>query len=181
MESGLALNMTTEKKPAKRPWVPEGSPHVQPQRRAAALMKSQVLAAADEIFHRYVNGESFLQISKSLPFEVPNWRMRTILMESEETRDLYANAAINRAHNLVEAAIDYGRQASEIGDAAGLRTAIDVNLKVAAKMAPREYGDIKKLELTGQNGGPIKMVALTDEQLMEIASRGAAPSEDDEE
>lgn len=166
--------MAEKKQPPKKPWVPEGgAPHLKPQRDAAAALKKLVISRADEIFDRYVEGESFLQISRSLPFKIPSWKMRTILMESEETRDLYANAAINRAHYLVEGAIDYGRDAAAIGDAAGLRTAIDVNLKVAAKMAPREYGDTKKVELTGQNGGPIKMIALTDEQLMEIASRGA--------
>lgn len=147
---------------------------IAPHRQAAALLKAQVIAVADEVFQRYVEGESFVEIAKSLPFAVPGWKLRSILMISEETRDLFATAAVSRAHNLVESAIDYGRQAATIGDAAGLRTAIDVNLKVAGKMAPREYGDTKKVELTGQNGGPIKMVALTDEQLMEIAAKGAA-------
>ena len=166
--------MSDKKQPSKKRWVPEpGAPHMRPQRQAAAELKQRVLDASDEIFDRYVLGESLQSIAQSLPFKIADWKLRTILMESEETRDLYANAAINRAHSLVESAIDYGRDAAAIGDAAGLRTAIDVNLKVAAKMAPREYGDTKKVELTGQNGGPIKLVALTDEQLMEIASRGA--------
>lgn len=151
---------------------------MKPQRQAAAELKQRVLDASDEIFDRYVLGESMSSIAQSLPFKIPDWKLRTILMESEETRDLYATADINRAHALVEQALDHGRMAAAFGDPAGLRTAIDVNLKVAAKLAPRQYGDTKKVELTGQNGGPIKMVALTDEQLMEIASRGAEAAEE---
>lgn len=147
------------------------------QRDAAAALKKLVISRADEIFDRYVEGESFLTIARSMQFKIASWRMRTILMESEETQDLYANAAINRAHYLIESSIDYGRDAAAIGDSAGLRTAIDVNLKVAGKMAPREYGDTSKLELTGKDGGPIKMIALTDEQLMEIAAKGAEATE----
>lgn len=145
---------------------------MKPQRQAAAELKQRVLDAADEIFDRYVLGESMNSIAQSLPFKVPDWKLRTILMESEETRDLYATADINRAHALVEQALDHGRLAAALGDAAGLRTSIDVNLKVAAKLAPRQYGDTSKVELTGKDGGPLKIVALTDEQLMEIAARG---------
>ena len=167
--------MASKKQPPDKPWAPEpgGAPHTKIERDAHRILRAQVMKIADQIFDRYIDGESFYQIAKTLPFKCPSWKLRTILMEDEATRDLYTNAALNRAHGLVESAIDYGRQAAAIGDAAGLRTAIDVNLKVAAKMAPRDYGDTKKVELTGQNGGPIKLVALTDEQPMEIAARGA--------
>lgn len=170
--------MTDKKKPVpKKPWAPEpgGAPHTKIERDAARILRAQVIKIADEIFDRYVEGESFLQIARSLPFKIPSWKLRTILMESEETRDLYANAAINRAHYLVESAVDYGRDAAAIGDPAGLRTAIDVNLKVASKMAPREYGDTKKVELTGQNGGALEIKAdlsLTAEQAYERLIKG---------
>jgi hypothetical protein len=62
-----------------------------------------------------------------------------------------------------------------IGDAAGYRVAIDVNLKVAAKIAPREYGDTSKLELTGKNGGALQIKAdltLTAEQAYERLIKG---------
>lgn len=170
--------MSEEKQPPKKRWVPEGgAPHTRPRRQAAAELKQRVLDASDEIFDRYVLGESMNSIAQSLPFKVPDWKLRTILMESEETRDLYATSAINRAHALVEQALDHGRLAAALGDASGLRTAIDVNLKVASKLAPRQYGDTSKVELTGKDGGPLKIVALTDEQLMEIAARGREATE----
>jgi hypothetical protein len=33
------------------------------------------------------------------------------------------------------------------------------------------YGDKSKLELTGANGGPVKLLAMTDEELMKIAAQ----------
>lgn len=148
--------------------------HNKPRRDAAAELRRQVFECADEVFTRFVEGESYHAIAKTLPFEIPGWKLRMILMESEETREEFSKAAVCRAHALVEQAIDHGRLAAAIGDASGLRTAIDVNLKVASKLHAAEYGDSKKVELTGAGGGPIKMVALTDDQLMEIAAKGNA-------
>lgn len=138
-----------------------------------AAIKREVLARADEIFERYMAGESMRQIAESMPFKVAGWRLRDILLDNPDTRESYANIHIHRSHNLVDAAVDYAREAGMLGDAAGLRVAIDANLKVAAKINARDYGDKSKLELTGKDGGPMRIVALSDEQLMEIAARGA--------
>jgi len=147
--------------------------HKIPERTAAEQLRADVLELADEVFDRYVWGESFQAIADSLPFKVPGWKLRQILMDSEETKDQYAMSGIERAHNLVDAALDYGRKAAAIGDAAGLRTAIDTNLKVAAKLHASAYGDKTKVEHTGVNGGPIKLLAMTDEELLKIASQAA--------
>jgi hypothetical protein len=83
---------------------------------------------------------------------------------------------IERAHNLVDAALDYGRSAAAIGDSSGLKVAIDVNLKVAAKLNAAAYGDKSKVELTGANGGPLEMKAdlsLTAEQAYERLIKGS--------
>lgn len=146
--------------------------HRLPERTAAEQLKADVLAVAEDVFDRYVWGESFQSIADSLPFKVPGWKLRQILMDSEETKDQYAMAGIERAHNLVDAALDYGRTAAAIGDASGLKTAIDVNLKVAAKLNAAAYGDKSKVELTGKDGGPVKLLALTDEELLKIAAQG---------
>jgi len=146
--------------------------HKLPERTAAQQLKADVLAVADEVFDRYVWGESFQAIADTLPFKVAGWKLRQILMESEETRETYANANILRSHNLIDAALDYGRQAAAIGDAAGLKAAIDTNLKIAAKLNAA-YNDKATVEHTGANGGPIKLLALTDEELLKIAAQGA--------
>lgn len=146
--------------------------HKQPQRTEAEQLKADVLAVADEVFDRYAWGESFQQIADTLPFKVQGWKLRSILMSSPETEERYATVGIERAHNLVDAALDYARKAAAIGDAAGLRVAVDTNLKVAAKLNSRDYGDSKKVELTGEGGGPVKLLAMTDEELMKIAAQG---------
>lgn len=146
--------------------------HKIPERTAAEQLKIDVLAVADEVFDRYVWGESFQAIADSLPFQVAGWKLRQILLESEETRETYANISILRSHNLVDAALDYGRQAAALGDAAGLKAAIDTNLKIAAKLNAA-YNDKASLELTGAGGGPVKLLAMTDEDLMKIAAQAA--------
>jgi hypothetical protein len=149
--------------------------HKIPERTAAEQLKADVLEVADEVFDRYVWGESFQVIADSLPFKVPGWKLRQILMDSEETKEQYAMSGIERAHNLVDAALDYGRKAAAIGDAAGLRAAIDTNLKVAAKLHASAYGDKTKVEHTGANGRAIEIKAdlsLTAEQAYERLIKG---------
>lgn len=149
--------------------------HLDPKRVEAARLKADVLEIAEEVFNRYVWGESFQAIADTLPFKIPGWKLRQILMDSEETREQYAMAGIERAHNLVDASIDYARQAAAIGDASGLRVAIDTNLKVASKLNASDYGDKSKIELTGKNGGALQIKAdlsLTAEQAYERLIKG---------
>lgn len=165
----------SEKKPTPpKKFVPaEPALHRKPERDAAAELKANVLAVAEEAFDRYVWGESFQEIADGLPFKIAGWKLRQILMESEETRDQYAMSGIERAHSLVDAALQYGRRAAAIGTESGLKAAIDVNLKVASKLHASAYGDKSKVELTGQDGGPVKLLAMTDEELLKIASQAA--------
>lgn len=141
-------------------------------------LKRQVMERKDEIFERYIAGESMQRIAESLPFKIAGWRLRDILLNDEETRETYGNVQIHRSHNLIEVSVDYARDAAMLGDSSGLKVAIDTNMKIAAKINARDYGDKSKLELTGENGGPVKMVALTDEQLMNIAAQGAQSAGD---
>ena len=46
-----------------------------------AAIKRQVLAMADEIFERYMAGESMRLIAESMPFKVTGNRLRDILLE----------------------------------------------------------------------------------------------------
>lgn len=149
--------------------------HKLPERTAAEQLKADVLSVADEVFDRYVWGESFQAIADSMPFKVPGWKLRQILMDSDETCEQYSMAGIERAHNLVDAALDYGRKAAAIGDASGLKAAIDTNLKVAAKLHASAYGDKTKVEHTGANGKAIEIKAdlsLTAEQAYERLIKG---------
>ena len=148
--------------------------HVAAKKAAEEQLKAQVLDLADEVFDRYVYGESFQAIADSMPFKISGWKLRSILMDNELTRETYANANVLRSHNLIEAALDYGRAAAAQGDAAGYKVAIDTNLKIAGKINPA-YNDKSSLELTGKNGGAIEVKAdlsLTAEQAYERLIKG---------
>jgi hypothetical protein len=149
--------------------------HKIPERTAAEKLKAGVLEVADEVFDRYVWGESFQEIADTLPFKIAGWKLRQILMDSEETADQYAMSGIERAHSLVDAALQYGRRAAAIGTESGLKAAIDVNLKVASKLHASAYGDKTKVEHTGANGKAIEIKAdlsLTAEQAYERLIKG---------
>lgn len=146
--------------------------HVAGKKLAEAQLKAQVMEVADEVFDRYVAGESFQAISQTLAFPVPGWKLRVILMESEETRTTYENANILRSHNLVEGALDLAADAAKEGD---YKVAIDTRLKVAAKLNAMDYGDRSKVEHTGAGGKAIEIKAdlsLTAEQAYERLIKG---------
>lgn len=149
--------------------------HTLVQKKEQDELKAKVLEVADEVFDRYVWGESFQAIADSMPFQIQGWKLRQILMESEETGKTYANANVLRSHNLVEASLDYGRQAAALKTESGLKVAIDTNLKVAGKLNAA-YNDKASLELTGKNGGALEIKAdlsLTAEQAYERLIKGA--------
>lgn len=166
--------MTEPTKESKRK--PPGTAlHLDPKRVEAAKLKAQVIEIAEEVFDRYVWGESFQQIADSLPFTIAGWKLRQILMDSEETAEQYTQLGIIRSHNLIDATIDYARKAASIGDSAGLKVAIDTHLKVASKINSRDYGDKSKMELTGKDGKALEIKAdlsLTAEQAYERLIKG---------
>lgn len=148
--------------------------HTQAKLAADAQLKANVLAVADVVFDRYVCGESFEVIARTLDFKVPGWKLRQILMESDETRETYANANILRSHFLIEDAIDRSREAAMMGDVAGLKVSIDTSLKVAGKLNA-VYNDKASLELTGKDGKALEIKAdltLTAEQAYERLIKG---------
>ena len=154
---------------------PKLSAHLQPKLNAKAKLEADVMAVADEVFDRYVHGESFQTIAESLSFDIQGWKLRDVLMAHETTKDTYAKSGILRSHNLIDSSLEYAKRAATLGDAAGLRVAIDTNMKIAAKLNAIDYGDKSKLELTGKNGGALEIKAdltLTAEQAYERLVRG---------
>lgn len=151
----------------------KGPLHKKPLVEAREKARAEVLSKADEIFERYVHGESMKAICDSYKFALPSHAVRYCLMNSHETAEQYQSAHIMRSHYLVEKAVELGMEAAAIGDAAGLRVAVDTAFKMAAKLNQGQYGDANKVELTGKDGGPIKLLAMTDEDLMKIAAQGS--------
>jgi hypothetical protein len=128
----------------------------------------------DDILERYAGGESLESIGASLPVAMSAWKLRDIMVTSPELSERYHQVRLHKAHNLMDSALDVAKNARDLGDAQGLRLAVDTYIKVASKIAPREYGDKAKVELTGEGGGPVKLLALTDDELMRVAANGLA-------
>jgi hypothetical protein len=128
----------------------------------------------DDILERYAGGESLESIGASLPVGMSAWKLRDIMLTTPELSERYHQVRQHKAHNLMDSALDVAKNARDLGDAQGLRLAVDTYIKVASKIAPREYGDKAKVELTGEGGGPVKLLALTDDELMRVAANGLA-------
>jgi hypothetical protein len=146
------------------------------ERTKAAELDAQeaaIVAVCEDFFKRFAAGEALSSIARSLVPQIPDWRVRSLIMRNRDLADRYDSALLERAHGLVESAVEYGRRSADIGDSAALKVAIDVNLKVASKIAPNVYGDKTNVELTGKNGAPVKIMTMTDEQLLEIAAQNA--------
>jgi hypothetical protein len=146
---------------------PAISLHRQPAAAEREVLVSQVRSRLDEIVERYAAGESLSQIAASLRLGLTGLKLRFILLNTRDMEMAYRSSVAERAHTLVEESVLHGKTAAAIGDAAGLRVAIDTNLKVASKLLPSTYGDTSKLELTGAGGGSLKIdvdVTLTPDE-----------------
>jgi hypothetical protein len=142
---------------------------------ARAKIKAMVIEHLDDIVDRYARGESLQTIGASLPTPIQGARLRTILINTDETHAAYANAYVERSHQLVEEALELGKKAGKLGDAAGYKVNVDVNMKVAAKINPQAYGEASKVELTGRGGGPLEVkadVTLTPAEAYERLVKG---------
>lgn len=124
------------------------------QRDAAQMRLQAVLDRRDEIFELFMCGHSFEVAVQMLGInESPNY-VRLKLWE--HAHDEYLMATKARAHNLVEKAVDVATMSTKLGEAAGMRVAVDTYLKVAAKINSEDYGDKARVEHTGKDGGPIQ-------------------------
>lgn len=120
----------------------------------------------------YIEGLSMRQIVEQLRLNVSAASARSYL--STQHAEEYDRAMVERAHEMVERNAEDAALASANGDSSGLKTAIETRFKLAALYAPDAYGDKKRVELTGKDGGSIKLEALSDDALLKIAAQGAA-------
>lgn len=158
--------------PQKGKKFPNGSPVAQLVRDQRAARRQAVLDRLDEILELYSSGHSFEQIVPLLKMTESSHFVRHVVCTYAHKE--YARAAKDRAHALVEKAVDVARQSIAIGDAAGYRVAVDTFLKVASKMAPEEYGDKARIEHTGADGGPMQAeVTLTAAEAYERLIKGS--------
>jgi hypothetical protein len=175
--AGHLTETMTKPKPPEQRKRPGLAAHRAPQRQAQADIRAQVLAMADQVFDLYVAGMSFRLIAEQLKLGVAGWKLRDIVINSEETAKVYANANIHRSHHLIESAIDMAQEAAALGDAAGLRAAIDTHIKIAGKINAA-YNDKSSVEHIGAGGGPIQLLNMTDEQLLKVIAQGAQEADE---
>lgn len=125
----------------------------------------------DAMLALYIEGMSMRQIVEQLRLNVSAASARAYL--SNQHAEEYDRAMVERAHEMVERNAEDAALASANGDSSGLKTAIETRFKLAALYAPDAYGDKRRVELTGKDGGSIKLEALSDDALLKIAAQGA--------
>jgi len=127
------------------------------RRDAAQVRLDALLERSDEILELYMAGYSFEMAMQAIRFdESPHYARYNLWLHAKEK---YMAATKARSHQLIEKAVDVGRMAISLGDAGGMRVAVDTFLKVAGKINPDEFGDKARIEHTGKDGGAIETKA----------------------
>jgi hypothetical protein len=147
-------------------------PHKEAEHAERERQLARVRAVAEELFDRYIRGERFYDLAAELLPDVPLTRLRYLLSVHDDLIEGWSAAVLERSHYMIEENLAHAKMAAAVGDPAGLRVAIDTHFKMAAKLNA-DYGDKSKVELTGKDGGPVKLLAMTDEELLKIAAQAA--------
>lgn len=135
-----------------------------------ALTESQVINRVTDICNKVANGWTIRQIAHEYrvdPASIMNW----VTIDEAATQQ-YARAR-EAAADLFESGIIEAAESVTPETAAADRVKIDALKWVAARRAPKKYGERVQQEITGANGGPVQMQnvsELTDEQLLLIAN-----------
>lgn len=129
----------------------------------------------DHILQLYIEGLSMRQIVEQLGLNITAASLRSYLAQTQAAA--YQAAMVSRAHEMIERNAEDVARASANGDSSGLKTAIETRFKLAAMYAPDEFSEKRRVELTGANGGAIKLEALSDEALLKIAAQGQGAAE----
>ena len=160
-----------------------GSPPPAKQGRPSSFTQE----VGDHICELMANGDSLRDIC--LLDNMPNRStVARWLAASTQFRDQYAHACEMRQEELFDQIIDIADTpqigTKSVSKASGIeisegdmiehrRLQVEARKWALGKMAPKKYGDKQTTELTGADGGPIKVqtaAALTDDQLAAIAA-----------
>lgn len=111
----------------------------------------------DAILALYVEGFSFRAIVEQLQLPLTGSQVRKALMRDHIER--WDEAVVERAHELIERNGEHAASAASTGEASGFKAAAEINFKLAALYDSRRFGDKRTIELTGANGGALKVEA----------------------
>ena len=134
---------------------------------------------ADTICARLAGGESLRKICADEGMPGMSSVFRWLADEKNAAfREQYARAREAQAETLAEEILeiaDDGRQDTYVDENGNTRTdqevigrsrlRVDARKWLAAKMAPKKYGDKVQTELTGKDGGPIETKELSETEL----------------
>jgi len=147
-------------------------PHKEAEHAERERQLACVRAVASELFDRYIRGERFYDLVAELLPDVPLTRVRYLLSVHDDLAEGWSASVIERSHYMIEENLKHAKMAAAVGDPAGYRVAIDTHFKMASKLNT-QYDEKSKVELTGKDGGPVKLQNLSDEDLLKIAAQAA--------
>lgn len=117
-------------------------------------------ALADRIFDRLGDGASLSEVcqDEAMPHRSTVYRW---LAQNEAFRRQYAVACELRAEGMGDAILNIADTASP-EDTQRARLMVDTRKWLMVKLAPKKYGDKIANEISGPNGGPVEVKAITD-------------------
>jgi hypothetical protein len=111
-----------------------------------------------EICERISSGELVKDVCASLG--IPRFTLSGWVDRNPEFATAYARAREMQADAHFDLAIQSAREATP-ENAQAARVKMDAEKWAAAKLRPHAYGDRQQTEITGANGGPVQMQAIT--------------------
>ena len=129
-------------------------------------------ALADAVCERMLNGQSLVKICEDE--EMPS---RTTIYRWMDARPDFVARCARAREGLADFLVDDIERLADLTTEANVQSMkVKISTKQwrAMKMAPRIYGESSRTELTGENGGPIRIAATTiDARQLEPEARDA--------
>jgi len=164
-----AATTTPPRGSAVGPAAPSSSPSLEslappaPPRETIADHVRRVFPA---IIAAWIEGATLDDIGNGLEPQLSGLQLRAVFMRDDSLHKVWLAAREERAHSLVDGA---GSWAAVMGGKDG----VEAKLKVAAILAPNEYGPkATRVEHTGAEGGPITTVQLDPAEAYKRMCRG---------
>ena len=129
-------------------------------RRVGGRPSSFTQATADEICERLASGKGLAEICRDpvMPSEATVYRW---LDQHEAFTAQYAKARLLQADHFGDEILEIADEGS-LEDTQRARLRVDARKWLMSKLAPKKYGDRVAQELSGPDGGPIAIAAVSD-------------------
>lgn len=110
-----------------------------------------------EVLESISDGASLSDIARLYGYSVP--AVRTWLRKDPERAKLYDDARMDQAHSIVDQLIEIADTAdsSVAADVAKAKLRVETRKWLASRLLPRVYGERMMTEITGRDGGPVRL------------------------